>query len=411
MECTQLHMQEMHLSNQSCTRGQAVSADGAMVSQFDALLMNLMKNGKELQLNLGTEPVDTLDEAAEEFEHQSELWMQMQQSHLNVPMPNVQQLNLQLTTQSEISMNVDSNHVISSLLNNGAMQTKGIVSEGQEQIIDQKQMQTEKAFETMIQPKLQSTEQQVLKAKTLELSKLTSLQFQNKSENLSSQELKSLIVQSKFDGQAEQSLEFKHNYSKDLIAVKESMRNQTKAQNRNREEIPMNLLQQESASQKLTKLDLVQQKILSGQTEEKLLPQLTTGIQKHLVQDLQTFTLKLSPESLGEVTVTLTQEEGKTVLDIVTANSQTAKLINEELSSLRDSLRPMQVEVNRAQQSVQATNQSEQYSMMEQSFSHQERAFRWKHTPSNSENTAQVMEEEFEQQNDVQAVVSNAIYI
>lgn len=99
--------------------------------------------------------------------------------------------------------------------------------------------------------------------------------------------------------------------------------------------------------------------------EPRLLDQLKTGLKEHLPTDKSEFTMKLKPESLGEITVKLTEKAGKTTLTIITASAQTAKLINADLSALREAVRPMQVEVREAipQQTESPQAQMHQFDM------------------------------------------------
>ncbi len=83
--------------------------------------------------------------------------------------------------------------------------------------------------------------------------------------------------------------------------------------------------------------------------EELDIPQqIFTGLSKNLAAKKSEFVIKLMPEGLGEVTVRLLEKEGKTTLRIITASSETARLINNDLHVLRDALRPIQVEVHEA---------------------------------------------------------------
>ena len=73
------------------------------------------------------------------------------------------------------------------------------------------------------------------------------------------------------------------------------------------------------------------------------------------------FTLKLKPESLGEITVKLIEKAGKMSLTISAASAQTARLINSDLSALREAVRPMQVEVHEAVTEAPQSEQSQLY--------------------------------------------------
>lgn len=106
--------------------------------------------------------------------------------------------------------------------------------------------------------------------------------------------------------------------------------------------------------------------------EEQILTQLETGIRENLEVGKREFTMKLKPESLGEITVRLTEEADKMTLHIVTASHKTAGLINDELSTLRQVMAPLQVEVHEAKTvpvEPTASSQSGTFGSMEQNFS------------------------------------------
>lgn len=105
--------------------------------------------------------------------------------------------------------------------------------------------------------------------------------------------------------------------------------------------------------------------------EEQILTQLETGIRENLHLGKREFTMKLNPESLGEITVRLTEDADKMTLHIVTASHKTAGLINDELSALRQVMAPLQVEVHEAKTvpvDPSASSQSGTFSSMEQNF-------------------------------------------
>ncbi len=57
------------------------------------------------------------------------------------------------------------------------------------------------------------------------------------------------------------------------------------------------------------------------------------------------FSVKLKPEGLGEVTIKLIENQNKMTVSIVAATSEVAKLLNNELSTLRETMRAMQIDV------------------------------------------------------------------
>lgn len=105
--------------------------------------------------------------------------------------------------------------------------------------------------------------------------------------------------------------------------------------------------------------------------------QLTDGVKANINLEKTEFTVKLNPESLGEVTINLVEENGKMVLNITAASESTAKLLNSDLTALRDSLGNLNLEIREI--SLQAPENIEesiaQFNMTSQQFSERQRAF------------------------------------
>lgn len=101
----------------------------------------------------------------------------------------------------------------------------------------------------------------------------------------------------------------------------------------------------------------------TGQMEAQttnLSSQIKTSVAENLLNGKQEFIIKLKPEGLGEITVKLTEKAGEaTTLHLMTANAETAQLINSNLGSLKEAMRPLQVVVESAQ-SQQTGNGAEQ---------------------------------------------------
>ncbi len=112
----------------------------------------------------------------------------------------------------------------------------------------------------------------------------------------------------------------------------------------------------------------------SAVAESPLAEQLMDGIKQNLSAGKGTFVVKLNPAELGEITVRLVEEAGKTTLTLAAANAQTAKLLNHDLAALREAVAPMNVEVREA---VVATNETadsamQQFNLAGQQFAQQQ---------------------------------------
>lgn len=134
------------------------------------------------------------------------------------------------------------------------------------------------------------------------------------------------------------------------------------------EEIPLDVdqLQSDVQSNRFNPLADVS-RTASSQSLEQYQPvdkQIETGVAENLLQGKQEFTIKLKPEGLGEITVKLLEKPGEaTVLSLITASADAAKLINERLHALQEAMRPLQVQVTQAMpqnvESSQAGSQSD----------------------------------------------------
>lgn len=102
--------------------------------------------------------------------------------------------------------------------------------------------------------------------------------------------------------------------------------------------------------------------------------QIETGMKENLSAGKSEFTIKLKPESLGEITVKLTEESGKSVLTITTASATTAKLLNSDLDSLKAAMAPLNVRVNEAVTQTAPSQQSgsQSFDMSGQQFAGQQ---------------------------------------
>lgn len=124
----------------------------------------------------------------------------------------------------------------------------------------------------------------------------------------------------------------------------------------------------------------VQEQKESAQSVTK---QLTDRLQQTLERGDNAFTLRLKPDSLGEVTVRLVEKAGKMTVQISAASEQTVKLLNGDLAALREAVRPMQVEVREAvveTQSSDGSHLAQSFDMGGQFFGQSQQAWSQSHT-------------------------------
>lgn len=107
----------------------------------------------------------------------------------------------------------------------------------------------------------------------------------------------------------------------------------------------------------------------AAKTEETALAdQVKTGILHNLRLGKNEFVVKLKPEGLGEITVKLVESGSKLALSIVASNAETARLLNNGLDGLRESLRPYHAEISEVVQQQQYASQQQSF---EQNFAGQ----------------------------------------
>ncbi|WMJ82920.1 flagellar hook-length control protein FliK [Oscillospiraceae bacterium LTW-04] len=99
---------------------------------------------------------------------------------------------------------------------------------------------------------------------------------------------------------------------------------------------------------------------------QDLFSQIKTSVTQHAQQGATDFTIKLSPEGLGEITVKLLEDGGKTTLSLTASDANVQRLLGSELNNLRDIMRPYNVEVAQVVQTNEPQNMN-----MQQQFSQQ----------------------------------------
>ncbi len=108
---------------------------------------------------------------------------------------------------------------------------------------------------------------------------------------------------------------------------------------------------------------------------QEVVSQLRDGILDRLGKQDE-FVVKLKPEGLGEITVSLTQQDGGIAMKLVASSPQVAKLISDQVMSLQNALRPLHAEVTEisaiAPQAAENAAQYSAFSEQQQQFSRQQ---------------------------------------
>lgn len=104
---------------------------------------------------------------------------------------------------------------------------------------------------------------------------------------------------------------------------------------------------------------------------QEIIRQTAQGIKENVAAGKQEFVMKLTPQGLGEITVKLVSENGRTIMQLTAQNQNVQRILGAELEALRQAVRPFNVEVkevNTANQSqLDMSNQSNQQQQQYQS--------------------------------------------
>ncbi len=84
---------------------------------------------------------------------------------------------------------------------------------------------------------------------------------------------------------------------------------------------------------------------------QPVMEQIQVGIHKGISNQLETFTICLKPEGLGEILVHLESSGGKIAMSIGVSSAQTQKMLDSEMLNLRELLKPFNAEVKEIYQS------------------------------------------------------------
>lgn len=100
--------------------------------------------------------------------------------------------------------------------------------------------------------------------------------------------------------------------------------------------------------------------------------QIKTAADTHAAQNDSDFVIKLRPEGLGEITVKLVSQDGRTTLSLSASDANVQKLLGGEINTLREIMRPYNVEVAQVEQSNSAVYADLQQQLQQQQSSQQQ---------------------------------------
>lgn len=178
-------------------------------------------------------------------------------------------------------------------------------------------------------------------------------------------------------GQEENSADDLQGLQNDFLrSIREAKSLMSSSEKSGEEEMPLDIdkLQSDVMSNRFNPLSSLEGKTVRMEFSEPQPPevdqQIQQGITENLLNGRKEFVIKLRPEGLGEITVKLLEKPGEaSVLSLVTASAESAKLINEKLTALQEAMRPLQVQVNMAtQQPVQPSQAGSQPDFNSQQF-------------------------------------------
>lgn len=168
---------------------------------------------------------------------------------------------------------------------------------------------------------------------------------------------------------------------RDAVALVKQQTQQKQQDSSEAEPLDVDALQMHANAQRPQLEGQVKMQQVQADSNEQpvdLAKQISEKMLLHLEKGEREFTMKLNPESLGEITVKLLQKDGKMTLSIAAASETTVKLLNGEMEALRMAVRPMQVEVRQAvvqTQDADGQNMQQQMDMSSgQFFDHSQQA-------------------------------------
>ncbi len=137
------------------------------------------------------------------------------------------------------------------------------------------------------------------------------------------------------------------NFQNAIMQAQKLMKGQSKESLEISDDPSVDALQQAIGQSKFDTV-LNDKQLSSSQTAvdvADLAEQVKNGLSGGALGERKEFSVKLKPEGLGEVTIKLIENQNKMTVSIVAATSEVAKLLNNELSTLRETMRAMQIDV------------------------------------------------------------------
>ncbi|MEG0692867.1 MAG: flagellar hook-length control protein FliK [Oscillospiraceae bacterium] len=168
------------------------------------------------------------------------------------------------------------------------------------------------------------------------------------------------------------------NFQNAVMQAQKLMKGQSKESMDSLDDLSADALQQAIGQSKFDTVLNEKQMSTTAQTPldiTDLAQQVKNGLSNSALGNQKEFSVKLKPEGLGEVTIKLMESQSKLSVSIVTATSEVAKLLNNELSTLRETMRAMQIEVKDVIVQPQNDFGSMQQNLQQQMFQGQSNQF------------------------------------
>lgn len=100
---------------------------------------------------------------------------------------------------------------------------------------------------------------------------------------------------------------------------------------------------------------------------DEVFGQIKAASEQNASKGSEDFTIKLRPEGLGEITVKLVSQDGRITMSLAASNTDVQKMLNSEITALREVMKPYNVEVMQVSESNETAMADLQQQLQQQS--------------------------------------------